>query len=292
MNVIEVKNLTKCYGDFKALDSISFSVPEEVILGVIGPNGAGKTTLIRILGCLLEYNSGAVRLFGREITKCWDGIKGRIALLPQEARAHFYTLTPFEYVYHYLRMRGLPKDEAKSKAKKAMKEFGIDYPDRIVSTLSGGMIRKTLLAMVLSADAGLYFLDEPTVGLDVESRLKLWEILRERAKSSTIVLTSHYLNEISSVSDLVLLVKGGKVLAFGEPEKIAKRYLSGFTSKLVAFSDFKGDFVVKRAGKNTVVYLRSKAEEREAMALLEELGVPFRREELTIEDVFLVGGLK
>ncbi len=154
------------------------------------------------------------------------------------------------------------------------------------------MIRKTLLAMVLSADVELYFLDEPTVGLDVESRLKLWEILRERAKSSTIVLTSHYLNEISSVSDLVLLVKGGKALAFGSPERIAKRYLSAFTSKLVAFGDFKGDFVVRRAGKNTFVYLSSKAEEREAMALLEELGVPFRREELTIEDVFLVGDLE
>ena len=292
MKVIEVESLTKYYGSLRALDSVSFSVPEGVILGIIGPNGAGKTTLIRILSCLLAYDEGTVRLFEREIKRCGDEIKKRIALLPQEARAHFYTLIPFEYVYHYLRMRGLPKDEAKIRAKKAMEEFGIDYPDRIVSTLSGGMVRKTLLAMVLSADAGLYFLDEPTVGLDVESRLKLWEILRERAKSSTIVLTSHYLNEISSVSDLVLLIKGGKALAFGKPEKIAERYLSGFTSKLVAFGRFEGDFVVKRTGKNTVVYLRSKAEEREAMALLEELGVPFRREELTIEDIFLVGGLE
>ncbi|WP_297495753.1 ABC transporter ATP-binding protein [Thermococcus sp.] len=219
MKAIEVENLTKYYGSLRALDAVSFSVPEGVILGIIGPNGAGKTTLIRILSCLLTYDEGTVRLFGKEITKCRDGIKKRIALLPQEARAHFYTLTPFEYVYYYLRMRGLPRGKAKSRAEKAMEEFGIDYPDRIVSTLSGGMVRKTLLAMVLSADAGLYFLDEPTVGLDVESRLKLWEILRERAESSTIVLTSHYLNEISSVSDLVLLVKGGKALAFGEPEK-------------------------------------------------------------------------
>jgi len=214
-----------------------------------------------------------------------------MALLPQEARAHFYTLTPFEYVYHYLRMRGLPRDEAKRRADRAMEEFGIDYPERIASMLSGGMMRKTLLAMVLSADAKLYFLDEPTVGLDVESRLRLWEILRERAKSSTIVLTSHYLNEISSVSDLVLLLKN-RVLAFGPPEEIAKRYLSGFKSKLVVFGDFEGDFITKKAGRNTLLYLRSKAEEREAMTLLEELGLPFRREELTIEDVFIVGELE
>ncbi|WP_297476654.1 ABC transporter ATP-binding protein [Thermococcus sp.] len=292
MNAIEVENLTKYYGNLRALDSVSFSVPEGAILGIIGPNGAGKTTLIRILSCLLAYDGGRVRLFGREIKRCEKGIKKRIALLPQEARAHFYTLTPFEYVYHYLRMRGLSKREAKSRAENAMKEFGIDYPDRIVSTLSGGMVRKTLLAMVLSANAELYFLDEPTVGLDVESRLKLWGILRERGKSSTIVLTSHYLNEISSVSDLVLLIKGGKLLAFGRPEEIAKQYLSSFTSKLVVFGDFRGDFVARRAGKNTFVYLRSKAEEREAIASLEELGVPFKREGLTIEDVFLVGGLE
>ncbi len=110
MNAIEVENLTKYYGNLRALDSVSFSVPEGSILGIIGPNGAGKTTLIRILSCLLAYDGGRVRLFGREIKRCEKGIKKRIALLPQEARAHFYTLTPFEYVYHYLRMRGLSKE--------------------------------------------------------------------------------------------------------------------------------------------------------------------------------------
>ncbi len=291
MNVIEVKSLTKNYRTIKALDSITFSVPKGVILGVIGPNGAGKTTLIRILSCLLSYDSGTVKLFGMEVKGCGNEIKRKIALLPQEARAHFYTLTPFEHVYHYLRMRGLSRDEAKSRANHAMEEFGIDYHDRIMSTLSGGMVRKTLLAMVLSADARLYFLDEPTVGLDVESRLKLWEILRKRVESSTIILTSHYLNEISSVSDLVLLLKN-RVLAFGPPEKIAKRYLSDFVSRLVVFGNFNGEFTAKKAGRNTILYFRSKAEEREAITLLEELGIPFRREELTSEDVFLVGDLK
>ena len=123
MNVIEVENLTKYYGNLRALDSVSFSVPEGAILGIIGPNGAGKTTLIRILSCLLAYDKGTVRLFGEEIKKCRDGIKKRIALLPQEARAHFYTLTPFEYVYHYLRMRGLSRRKAKSRAEKAMKSL-------------------------------------------------------------------------------------------------------------------------------------------------------------------------
>lgn len=106
------------------------------------------------------------------------------------------------------------KKDAKIRAGKAVEEFGIDYADKIMSTLSGGMVRKTLLAMILSADAKIYYLDEPTVGLDVENRLKLWEILREKSKNSTVVITSHYLNEISSVCDNVLLLKKGRVVAF------------------------------------------------------------------------------
>lgn len=210
------KVLQRIMVTIKALNSVTFSVPEGVILGVIGLNGAGKTTLIRILSCLLGYDSGTVKLFGMKVKGCETEIKRKIALLTLEARAHFYTLTPFEHVYHYPRMRSLSKNKAKNRANRAMGKFGIEYHNRIMPTLSGGMVRKTLLAMVLSADAELYFLDEPTVGLDVESRLKLWEVLRERAEDSTIILTSHYLNEISTVSDLVLLLRN-KVLAFGPP---------------------------------------------------------------------------
>ncbi|EHR77398.1 daunorubicin ABC transporter ATP-binding protein [Thermococcus litoralis DSM 5473] len=285
---IKVKNLSKSFDSKRALDGISFSISDPGIVGIIGPNGAGKTTLIRILTGLLKPDSGRVELFGREPEKARE----LFALLPQDVRAHFYTLTPREYVYHYLRMRGLPKREAIKKAYETMEAFGIDYADELFSTLSGGMVRRALLAMVLSAEVPLYFLDEPTVGLDVQNRLRLWEILRERAEEATIILTSHYLNEISSVCDRVLLLKAGNIVADGRPEEIARDYLSGFTSKIVAFEGVSlGGFFLRRAGRNTYIYARSKAEEREIIERLEELGIPFRREEVTIEDVFLVGGL-
>ncbi|WP_457751528.1 ABC transporter ATP-binding protein [Thermococcus sp.] len=220
MSSIEVRDFSKWYGSKKALSDVSFRVKDGEIVGIIGPNGAGKTTLIRVLSCLLKPDSGEVRIFGKKPCEA----KGLFALLPQDVKAHFYTLTPRDYVYHYLRMRGLEREEARRTADDAMKLFGIDYSDEPMSTLSGGMVRKALLAMVLSADAKLYFLDEPTVGLDVENRLKLWEVLREKAEESTIVLTSHYLNEISSVCDRVLLLKGGRVRAFGRPENIAGEY--------------------------------------------------------------------
>ncbi|AEC52790.1 daunorubicin resistance ATP-binding protein drrA [Pyrococcus sp. NA2] len=293
MNAIEVHDLSKSYGKIKALNSLTFSIQEGTILGVIGPNGAGKTTLIRILSCLLKPDHGKVIIYGHEISShCDDNIKKLFALLPQEARVHFYTLTPFEYIYHYLRMRGITKEEAKLRAEQAIKEFDIEYSNRIMSTLSGGMVRKTLLAMILSADAKIYYLDEPTVGLDVKNRLNLWKVLREKAKNSSIIMTSHYLNEISSVCDKVLLLKEGRIVAFGPPEEIGQQYLSDFYSKIVVFGEFSGEHLTKRAGKNTFIYVKSKSEEKEVINRLEELGLPFKREELTIEDIFLVGDLK
>lgn len=288
MSPIKAENISKSFGSKRALDGVSFSIEGPGIVGIIGPNGAGKTTLIRILTGLLKPDSGRVSLFGREPEKARE----LFALLPQDVRAHFYTLTPRDYVYHYLRMRGLSKEEAREKADEAMEAFGIEYADELFSTLSGGMVRRALLAMVLSAEVPLYFLDEPTVGLDVQNRLRLWETLRERAEEATIILTSHYLNEISSVCDRVLLLKAGKIVADGRPEEIARDYLSGFTSKIIAFDGVSLEsFILRRAGRNTYIYARSKAEEREIIARLEELGVPFRREAVTIEDVFLVGGL-
>jgi ABC-2 type transport system ATP-binding protein len=288
MFAVEVQDLSKSYGSKVALDRVSFSIKEGEIVGVIGPNGAGKTTLIRILTCLLKPDSGEVKVFERKPCEA----KELFALLPQDVKAHFYTLTPRDYLYHYLRMRGLGRREAQKKTEKALGEFKISYADEPVSTLSGGMMRKVLLAMVLSADARLYFLDEPTVGLDVESRLKLWEVLRERAKGATIVLTSHYLNEISGVCDRVLLLKDGNIQAFGRPEKIAGEYLRGLHSKVIAFGEVNLDgFLTRRAGRNTYVYTRSRAEEKEVVEALERAGVPFKVEELTIEDVFIAGGL-
>ena len=285
MPAIEIEGLSKSYGPKMALSDVSFTVDDGEIVGIIGPNGAGKTTLIRVLTCLLKPDSGEVRIFGRNPCDA----KSLFALLPQDVKAHFYTLTPRGYVYHYLRMRGLGRDEARKKADEAMGLFGIGYADEPMSTLSGGMVRRALLAMVLSADVNLYYLDEPTVGLDVESRLKLWEVLRERAENATIVLTSHYLNEISSVCDRVLLLRNGRVETFGRPEEIARNYLRGLHSKIVAYGNVTLEgFLLRKAGRNTYIYTRSRGEEREIMEALERTGVPFRAEELTIEDVFIV----
>lgn len=287
-HAIETHHLTKRYGATLALDSLSFSVGQNRIIGLIGPNGAGKTTLIKILTTQLKPTSGKAYVLGYELERSTE-IRKRISLLPQEVKAHFYTLTPFEYIYHYLRMRGLGRGEAKGKARKAVKEFNIGYANRLMVELSGGMIRKALVAMVLSYDAELYFLDEPTVGLDPSARFELWDILRERAKGSTIFLTSHYIDEVSKVCDEVILLNR-RILLQGKPEEIARHYLPRFRKKVVLFEHADvGEYRVKKAGRHLFVYPQSEDELEELTKSLISGGVPFKIEELTIEDLFLLG---
>ncbi|NJE46126.1 ABC transporter ATP-binding protein [Thermococcus sp. GR7] len=288
MAIIEVERLTKHYGTVKALEDVTFEV-DGGIVGLIGPNGAGKTTLIKILTTQLKPTSGTARVLGFDVLKEPMEIKRRIALLPQEVRAHFYTLTPREYIYHYLRMRGLPGGEARAKASEWLEKLNIYYADRPMVELSGGMARKALLAMVLAYDAELYFLDEPTVGLDPSARFELWDVLREKSENATIFLTSHYVDEISRVCDEVILLKR-RVLLKGRPEEIARLYLPHFRKKVVLFESFELEgFTSKRAGRYTFVYPASETELRELEGLLLDRGVPFRVEELTIEDFFLLG---
>ncbi|MCA6213777.1 ABC transporter ATP-binding protein [Thermococcus bergensis] len=286
---IKAHRLTKRYDSTLALDSLSFSVGQNRIIGLIGPNGAGKTTLIKILTTQLKPTSGKAYVLGHEVGKGSTEIRKRISLLPQEVKAHFYTLTPFEYIYHYLRMRGLKRQEAKEKAREAIREFNISYADKPMVELSGGMVRKALVAMVLSFDAELYFLDEPTVGLDPSARFELWQILREKTKSSTIFLTSHYIDEVSKVCDEVILLDK-RILLQGEPEDIVKHYLPRFRKKVVLFEYADvGEYAVKKAGKYTFVYPESESELEELTESLISRGVPFKIEELTIEDLFLLG---
>lgn len=186
-------------------------------------------------------------------------------------------------------MRGLPGGEARAKASEWLEKLNIYYADRPMVELSGGMARKALLAMVLAYDAELYFLDEPTVGLDPSARFELWDVLREKSENATIFLTSHYVDGISRVCDEVILLTS-RVLLKGRPEGIARLYLPHFRKKVVLFESFELEgFTSKRAGRYTFVYPASETERRELEGLLLDRGFPFRVEELTIEDLFLLG---
>ncbi len=287
---IEVFDLWKVYGNVTALRGISFKIDRSGVVGLIGPNGAGKTTLIRILSCQLKQTSGRAFVLGYEVGKDDYEIKKRIALLPQGVKAHYYLLDPFDYIYHYLRIRGLSRREAKLVARRAMEEFDIDFWYRNVVELSEGMVRKTLLAMVLSYDAQIYFLDEPTAGLDPSVRISFWEKLREKSRDSLIFITSHYMDKISTLCDEVLLLDKGCLIGRGSPEEVARRFVRKYRKKVVALGrvDELG-YHVKVVGRYTYVYLESESEINEVTSKLMRLGLPFRIEDVTIEDYFILG---
>ncbi len=291
MALIEVKELTKYYGDIIALDRVSFSVSEKGVVGLIGPNGAGKTTLIRILSCQLSPSKGRARVLGYEVGRDDYEIKKRIAVLPQEVRAHFYLLTPLEYIYYYLRVRGLKRREAEEKAHRAIKEFGIDYWNRKMVELSPGMARKALLAMILSYDAEIYFLDEPTIGLDPTARYEVWSLIRKRAKDGLVFITSHHMDEISRLCDRVLLIENGKLLASGSPEEVAARFAPHYYRKIVVVGNVKDlGYENRIIGRYTYIYVRNESELNDAVRKLSQLGYMFRIEEVSIEDYFILRG--
>jgi len=228
--VIVCENLGRRYGDFWALKGVSFEVGKGVVAGVLGPNGAGKTTLVRILTTELMPSEGRALVAGFDVVKEAEKVRRAIAAVPQEARPIDF-LTPYEFVYSYLLLRGYPRREAKRRAEEALKTFGLwEVRDREIDTLSGGMKRRVLVASVFAADVDVVFLDEPTTGLDVYSRRVVWNAVSEmKRRGVTVLLTTHYVEEAAAISDVVVVINRGRVVDIAPPgalvEKVPGRYV-------------------------------------------------------------------
>ena len=222
---LEAVGLTKVYGGVRALDGIDSSVPLGSLYCLAGPNGAGKTTFVRISSTVSRPTSGRVYVLGMDVVgEAWR-VRGRIAVMPQEGRPYNSTLTVFEAVYYYLASRGFSLGEARVEARRALEELDlVEYRDRLVLTLSGGLRRRTLLAMTLASNADVVFLDEPTVGLDPVARRATWGyIKRLSAEGQTIVFTTHMLSEAESVADRIMLINRGRRLFEGPPREALAR---------------------------------------------------------------------
>ena len=187
-----------------------------MIFSLLGRNGSGKTTFVKIATTQLDADSGSVRIFGKDVIDDADEIRSMTSLVPQESRP-FPHLTPWEHVYYFQRMLGNKREGAKDRAEMVtelldMKGF---YKTECVN-LSGGQKQLTMVAIALSADAMIYFLDEPTIGLDIITRKKVWDaILKYRNMNKTIILTTHYLDEAAFLSDEISIVSYGKMVKQG-----------------------------------------------------------------------------
>ena len=223
MKALRASRLTKYYRNSKspALDSLDLEIEKGQIFTMLGRNGAGKTTFLRIASTQLMPTSGSVTVLGLDVVKDAKQIRDRIAITPQEAET-IYPLTPRDHVLLGLRMRGIPKVEAKRRAQEALDELELgDVADINSDWLSGGMKQRVIVAMALRTEAELVFLDEPTIGLDPLNRRRVWDQLtRLKNGGKTIILTTHYMDEAEALSDNLVIVNRGRVVASGTPRSV------------------------------------------------------------------------
>jgi lipooligosaccharide transport system ATP-binding protein len=222
--VIEVEKLVKRYGDFTAVDGISFSVAERECLGFLGPNGAGKTTSIRVIACSSPLTSGRVRVLGHDVTREPRKIKARLGVCPQDNNTD-PDFTVLRNLIVYARYFGIPGREARSRAEELLSWMNLsEKADKKISELSGGMHRRLVIARALINRPDVVLLDEPTTGLDPQARHAIWDLVRDlKARGTTILLTTHYMEEAAQLCDRVLFIDGGRVLLEGQPRELVKR---------------------------------------------------------------------
>jgi ABC-2 type transport system ATP-binding protein len=200
----------------EALEGVTMSVHPGERVALLGRNGAGKTTLLKIASTLLAATSGSAEVFGHDALRFPEEVRPMIAVVPQEGKPFFH-LTPREQVYTYLRCRGMDRIGAKARTAEALGEMGLlEVCDRLSITLSGGQRQRTMVATVIATEAPLLFLDEPTIGMDPFARRDVWKSLRRLTRrGSTILLTTHYLDEAEALSDRLYIIERGKVLVEG-----------------------------------------------------------------------------
>lgn len=220
-NVIEVKNLTKEYKELKAIDNLSFEVKEGEILGLLGPNGSGKTTTINCILSLLNFKSGSIKIFGKEMNPNAYDIKANIGVVFQEV-AVFEELTVIDNIDYFCGLYINDKNTRKKYVEEAIKLVGLDsYKKFYPKQLSGGLLRRLNIACGIAHKPKLIFLDEPTVAVDPQSRNNILDGIKKlRESGATIVYTTHYMEEVEILCDRIIILDKGKILASGTSDEL------------------------------------------------------------------------
>lgn len=238
MNDIEVAALTKRFGDFTAVNEVSFTVGHGEILGLLGPNGAGKSTLIRMLTTLLVPTSGSARVNGYDVVRAANEVRKTIGVIPQ-AMTSDLDLSAEENMVIFARLYGVPRARRKQIIRDLLKAVQLEeWADKPVRTFSGGMRRRLEIARGLVHEPKIFFLDEPTTGLDPVSRVAVWEMLHalKQERDLTILITTHYMDEADKLCNRIAIVDHGKLVALDSPMKL-KASLPGNNFLEVSFSE-------------------------------------------------------
>ncbi len=221
---IETSNLTKIYDQIVVVDHIEIYVKRGELVSILGPNGAGKTTLIKILTTVLKPDEGTALINGIDVLKEASAIKSIIGTVPQDY-VFYEELSAEENLIFFGSMHGFPKKELELEAKKILKRLGLANRKDKTRNFSGGMKRRLNIAIALIMKPDILFLDEPSAGLDPQAKHVVWDYIKELKKGGkTIILTTHDMYEAEMLSDRVLIVNNGKILAEGAPETLKEKY--------------------------------------------------------------------
>lgn len=221
MNILSVQKLTKKFGQKIAVDGVSFEVPEGTILGLLGPNGAGKSTVINMITGLLNKTSGTVQLFSEEMSERKRELRRKLGVVPQEL-AIYYDLSAEENVRFFCGLYGLRGEELKKNVEKALRTVDLyERRKERPNAFSGGMQRRLNIAMAIAHQPALLIMDEPTVGIDPQSRNYILDAIEKmKENGTTIIYTSHYMEEVARLADEIVIIDKGQVIAIGSEEEL------------------------------------------------------------------------
>jgi ABC-2 type transport system ATP-binding protein len=225
MNALSVRGLTKTYRNgVQALKGVDLEVERGDFFALLGPNGAGKTTLIGIITSLINKTSGEARVFGHDIDRELEAAKACIGIVPQEINFNMFE-TPFTIVVNQAGFYGIPREVARQRAEKYLKQLQLwDKRNGMSRGLSGGMKRRLMIARALMHEPRLLILDEPSAGVDIEIRRSMWEFLREiNARGTTIILTTHYLEEAETLCRNIAIINGGRIVERDRMSSLLRR---------------------------------------------------------------------
>ena len=301
-NIIEVKNLTKSYKKLKAIDDLSFEVKEGEILGLLGPNGRGKSTTINCLLSLLNFQKGSIKIFGEEMTPTSYDIKSKIGVIFQEISV-FDELTVYENIDYFCGLYIKDKKERKKCIEDAIELVGLnDFKKFYPKQLSGGLLRRLNIACGIAHKPKLIFLDEPTVAVDPQSRNNILDGIKKlRENGSTILYTTHYMEEVEILCNRIIILDKGKIIAEGTSDELKKKAnieekitieLNDIDSKIIEEIEKLKTVDNVKFNDNTLVitYKQGKNNLGELIDFLKENNVTYNKifsERPTLNDVFL-----
>lgn len=220
--MIQIKNLTKKYGNFVAVDNLTFEINNGEIIGLLGQNGAGKTTTMNMITGFIEPTEGNILIDGEDILKNGKNIRKKIGYMPENTPL-YKDLTVKEFVKFMAELKYVSKSEIKKEVEEILKKVGIiDVKNKLIKNLSRGYKQRVSLAGALIGNPEILILDEPTVGLDPKQIVEIRELIKELGKSRTVILSSHILSEVSQICEKVIIINKGKLVTIDSPSNLEK----------------------------------------------------------------------